>query len=175
MRIRKIDEGADLMMNRSFAKFYDAYSDMMIFLKVLSTGKNIPDYVWGYPDYNPSKPESSGSTFNLYIPEDSTAAEALKVLKAGYGYRSHSDGWYEDNACLNYIPAITKDFCRDLDLFCKWRQRKYCFNGTYMWEAKTESTYTIYAFKKNDGSSGYYDEEGSQIWFDGNVIKEEDV
>ena len=45
MRIKKIEEGADLMMNRSFSKFYDAFSDMVIFLEVLSNGKNIPDYV----------------------------------------------------------------------------------------------------------------------------------
>lgn len=45
-------------------------------------------------------------------------------------YKTHFDGWYEDNTFLIAIPAITKDFHKDLNLYAKWRQRKYSYGGT---------------------------------------------
>ena len=136
------------------------------------TNKNIPNYVWGYP--NQSKQD-----FYLYVPDNATAAEAKAALGANYGYKSHSDGWFEDNSCFTFFPAITKDFHKDLTLFCKWRQRKFCFNGTYVYEKDDESTYDIYVFKKKNGSGGYedgyYDEDKKPIQIDGEVINEEEV
>lgn len=101
--------------------------------------ENVPTYVWGYPDYNKSIKEGTiePNDFDLYIPEDASAVESYITLGPGYGYRSHSMKWYDDNACLNYIPAITKDFYKDLSLYCKWKQRRYRFNGTYTWEKET--------------------------------------
>lgn len=91
------------------------------------TGMNIPNYVWGYP-------HQEKDDFEIVIPDDATAAEAKSKLGAAYGYRSHSDGWFEENDCLSFFPAVERDFHKDLKLFCKWRQRKYCFNGTYLYE-----------------------------------------
>lgn len=45
-------------------------------------------------------------------------------------YKTHFDGWYEDKTFLVAIPAITKDFHKDLNLYAKWRQRKYSYGGT---------------------------------------------
>lgn len=103
---------------------------------------NVPNYVWGYPDYNKSISEGTiePNDFNLYIPEDATAEEAQASLGTGYGYKSHAINWYSDNACLNYIPAVTKDFYKDLSLYCKWKQRRYRFNGTYAYEKITYET-----------------------------------
>lgn len=112
---------------------------------------NVPTYVWGYPNQTAADkyiyiPDPSSGLnkkeFNIHIPEDATAEEAKAVLGSSYGYRSHSEGWFENNECsdFSFIPAITRDFYRDLTLFCKWRQRKYCFNGTYMYEKETIET-----------------------------------
>ena len=96
-------------------------------------GQNIPDYVWGYP-------AQSKLDFYFYEPDNATAEESKLALGDGYGYKSHSDGWFTEPECdeLYYIPAVTRDFHKDLSLFCKWRQRKFCFNGTYMYEKETE-------------------------------------
>lgn len=103
---------------------------------------NVPNYVWGYPDYNKSISDGDiePNDFYLYMPDDATAAESLAALGAGYGYKSHAVKWYDDNACLNYIPAITKDFYRDLSLYCKWKQRRYRFTGVYKY-AKWEQVW----------------------------------
>ena len=92
------------------------------------SGQNIPNYVWGYP-------AQSKQDFYFYEPEDVTAAEAKEKLGENFGYRSHSDGWFTKHECneLYYIPAVTRNFHKDLTLFCKWRQRRYKFNGTYSW------------------------------------------
>ena len=45
MRIRKIDEGADLLLSPSFSKFYDAFNDMVIFLEVLEKNGAVPEFV----------------------------------------------------------------------------------------------------------------------------------
>lgn len=99
-------------------------------------GQNIPNYVWGYPDYSKSINDGTvePNDFELYTPEDATAVESFAALGAGYGYKSHAVKWYDDNTCLNYIPAITKDFYRDLSLYCKWKQRRYRFTGVYAYE-----------------------------------------
>lgn len=96
-------------------------------------GQNIPDYVWGYP-------AQSKVPFYFYEPENATAVESKEALGNGYGYRSHSDGYFEEPECdeLCYIPAITRDFHKDLTIFCKWRQRKYTWSGTYAYEKKSE-------------------------------------
>lgn len=88
--------------------------------------ENITNYVWGYPDY---KKED----FYLYKPDDATAVESGSALGSDYAFRSHSSGWYSDRVCLNYIPAITRDFYKDLSLYCKWKQRRYSWNGVYKW------------------------------------------
>ena len=142
--------------------------------------ENIPTYVWGYPDYNKSIKEGTiePNDFDLYIPEDASAVESYITLGTGYGYKSHSDGWFDDNACLEFFPAVTRDFHKDWDIFCKWRQRKYCFNGTYMYEHEDVSTYTIYAYKKKNGSGGYedgyYDKDLNPVEIDGEVVNEEE-
>lgn len=142
---------------------------------------NIPIYVWGYPDYNKSISNKTiePNNFYLYIPENASADEAKTALGNAYGYRSHSDGWFNDNICLLFFPAITYNFHEDLNIFCKWRQRKYCFNGTYAYDSHEESEYDIYAFKKRDGSGGfedgYYDENLNLVDIDGDVISEEEV
>ena len=48
-------------------------------------------------------------------------------------YKTHFDGWYEDKNFLVAIPAITKDFHKDLNLYAKWRQRRYFYGGTIRW------------------------------------------
>lgn len=142
---------------------------------------NIPNYVWGYPDYKKSIEDGTlePNDFNLFIPDNASAEEAKSALGNNYGYRSHSDGWFSDNNCLIFFPAITHDFHRDLDIFCKWRQRKYCFNGTYAYEHEEKSEYTIYAFKKRDGSGGYedgyYDDDLNLVSIDGDIVAEEEV
>lgn len=136
---------------------------------------NVPTYVWGYPNqtsadqyiYIPEDQSLDKNEFNLHVPENSTAAEAKEALGDGYGYRSHSDGWYDDNECLNYIPAITRDFHKDLTLFCKWRQRKYCFNGTYKYEEEQSSSVTVPAEAKVDNTTG----EVLEIWIYGRTKK----
>ena len=116
-----------------------------------TSSTNVPTYVWGYPNqtskdhyiYEPAGLDKHN--FNLHVPENATAAEAQQALGDGYGYKSHSDGWFDNNGCINYpsaelyyIPAITKDFHRDLDLFCKWRQRRYRYTGTYRYAKYVE-------------------------------------
>ena len=95
---------------------------------------NILNYVWGYPN-------QSEEDFYLYVPDNITATEAESLLGKDYGYKSHADGWFDNHQCINdeekelfYIPAITRDFHRDLTLFCKWRQRRYVFSGIYRYE-----------------------------------------
>ena len=44
-------------------------------------------------------------------------------------YKTHYDGWYEDSAFIVAIPYVTKDLHKDLDLYAKWRQRKFSYNG----------------------------------------------
>ena len=102
--------------------------------------ENIPDYVWGYPKY-------SENDFYLYVPDDAAASEAEYILGSDYAYKSHSEGWYDNKDCVDnssselyYIPAITRDFHRDLTLYCKWRQRRYSWNGVYGWDKDTVST-----------------------------------
>lgn len=45
MRIKKIEEGADLLLSPSFSKFYDTYNDLVIFLKVLEKNGAVPEFV----------------------------------------------------------------------------------------------------------------------------------
>ena len=87
-------------------------------------GDNIPNYVWGYPN---QKKED----FKLVNPEDATAAESKEALGDGYGYRSHAVGWYSNYDCddLYFIPVVERDFHKDMELFCKWKQRRYLYNG----------------------------------------------
>jgi len=111
--------------------------------------KNIIDYVWGYPDY---KTED----FYLYVPENVPSAEE-EALNADVShisaYRSHSEGWFDNEKCenkpedgLNYIPAITMNFHKDLTLFCKWKQRQYRYSGTLK--------YDRYSWVEGDDISG---------------------
>jgi len=97
--------------------------------------ENIPDYVWGYPDY-------SEEDFYLYKPDDASATETAYILGSSNAFNSHCDGWYSNRSCttLNYIPAITRDFHRDLTLYCKWRQRRYSWNGVYGYDKDTVET-----------------------------------
>lgn len=92
-------------------------------------GENIPNYVWGYPN-------QSKNDFDLILPEDIMAAEAESILGSDYAYKTHSTGWYSAKECdeLHYIPAITRDFHKDLSLFCGWKQRKYLYTGTYKYQ-----------------------------------------
>lgn len=129
--------------------------------KDVSTGyeqnKNIPMYVWGYPNRTSKDAYIYENTdeFPLTKPADATAVESATALNVepsdDYGYKSHSDGWFNNGGCINnsqeitkdslsYIPAITQDFYWDLTLFCKWRQRRYRFNGTYSWDAQETTT-----------------------------------
>ncbi len=100
--------------------------------------KNIPEYVWGYPDYNKSISDDTiePNDFYLYVPDDATAEESGQILGSGYAYKSHPLYWYDDPSCdsLYYIPAVTKDFYRDLSLYCKWKQRRYLYNGVGQWD-----------------------------------------
>jgi len=95
--------------------------------------ENITEYVWGYPGY-------LKEDFTLFLPEgyDSNggvmAEEAGDAAGSEFAYKSKANGWYSDHDCLSFIPAITRDFHKDLKLFCKWTQRRYWFNGTYKWE-----------------------------------------
>lgn len=130
---------------------------------------NVPNYVWGYPDYNKSISDGTiePNDFNLYIPEDATAVESYATLGPGYGYKSHAIKWYDDNACLNYIPAVTKDFYKDLSLYCKWKQRRYTFNGTYAYDKEEETVVTIPAEAKVNNSTG----EVMEIWIYGRTVQ----
>ena len=104
--------------------------------------ENIPNYVWGYPDYDKSITDGTiePNDYYIYTPDDASAIEAYATLGAGYGYKSHAVKWYDDHTCLNYIPAVTQDFYKDLSLYCKWKQRRYRFNGTYAYEKETTET-----------------------------------
>lgn len=114
--IREVRKGNELEWGLYYIKYFNE-------IKTEQEGENIGEYVWGYPDY---KLED----FYLYIPEDVPNLAETNVDMAEY--RSHNDGWYSDGSGeeLYYIPAITRNFHRDLTLFCKWRQRQYRYSGT---------------------------------------------
>ena len=118
-------------------------------------GQNIPDYVWGYP-------AQSKEDFYFYVPDDATAAEAKKILGSNYGYKSHPDYWFDSPDCseLHFIPVVTRNFHRDLTLFCKWRQRRFTFNGTYMYEKTESRSETIQAYAKVNKNTG----ETIEVW-----------
>ena len=85
---------------------------------------NIPNYVWGYPDQKKEE-------FVFVIPDDATALESGS-------YRSHSSGWYDTNDFSSLYEKLEPNTHKDLNLFCKWTQRRYCFNGTYNWDIWVE-------------------------------------
>lgn len=101
--------------------------------------ENITEYVWGYPgyvaeDFILSLPEGDDSLYGGF-----SASKAGELFGSGNAYRTCGKGWYADPECLTYIPAITRNFHRDLLLFCKWAQRKYTWGGTikndrYYWD-----------------------------------------
>lgn len=73
-------------------------------------------------DYKPNR-YVWGLKYNLYQLETDEFDE----------YLMHCDGWYEDKLFVTAIPYITKDFHKDLELFAKWRRRKYSYGGTIVW------------------------------------------
>lgn len=111
--IREVRRGDDLVWGLYLITYTDGVDS--------STG-GLTKYVWGYPNY----PATPPGDFTLTVPGDKTAAQNT--------YKTHCDGWYEGYELLNYIPAVTMDFHRDLSLYCNWRQRRYKWEGRFKYE-----------------------------------------
>lgn len=101
---------------------------------------NITEYVWGYPDlkkedytlHEPTGYDLSGGYF---------ASDIGSILGYDYEFKTKSQGWFGEKEYLTYIPAITRDFHKDFNLFCKWKQRRYRYTGLYKYAYVIEDTW----------------------------------
>lgn len=131
--------------------------------------ENITEYVWGYPGYVPEDFTLTFPEGDDYIYGGFSAPKAGELFGSANSYRTGGQGWYSEPECLTYIPAITREFHKDLLLFCKWTQRQYRWSGTitnkrYTWIEGGGGSFT----PKTDSSGLGYGESLHSFYWDVN-------